>query len=697
MSSRWWPWFKREAPIHRSLRRRESFHLELEVLEDRIVPASPSVLYGQAQNALNNAPLPAAAQIVPGLSTSLAVTVTSTIQLSSDLFIQNVNPRASNQVTAFFLLDAGTPSQQQLQHHIYWIQSANGATGYPSQSHLTVEDFVTLTPGFHTFQVFAANTFGASAQYTAGSQQTLLVTLYKPSPGVQVAQSGISFGADTPVSGAPAAVRQVAVNVPVPGPNPLRMSAAINVKSVNGGFGQIVAYFQVNGVNLQTHRFFLTPVDGTTGIPSESHLFFEDFVSLPKGGYTVKLFVGNPGGGASYRTSSLLTLNTILFNTIPGIGPTANVAVNSGIVLVPGVPLPVGTVPPYIPLVTNLFVVNGFDPIHISCNVPLANTALGTGEVDARFLVDGFVVSNFIHRFFVQTGDPAIGKGSESSIFFDEMVSGLGLASGVVHTFGLLIWNPANPQAYLQAGSLVTLNVTEFVPLLVSARLQPDPTDSSKLALYVQGTSDADRITIVSAPDGAVRVHVNDEMVGSFRPTGHIIVFGLEGDDSIVVSSGVRLPALLFGGPGKDFIVAGGGPTVLVGEDDDDILTSGSSRSIMIGGNGKDKVFGSLEDDVLIGGLTALDGDPRALSALLTAWSGAASQPARVATLSASLNSRTVFDDATADLLTGGSGHDWLFTPASETVITPSLKPTHVQAASTLIKPLIDDRREIWE
>ena len=57
---------------------------------------------------------------------------------------------------------------------------------------------------------------------------------------------------------------------------------------------------------------------------------------------------------------------------------------------------------------------------------------------------------------------------------------------------------------------------------------------------------------------------INNHILGSFT-TGHLIVYSLAGNDAIAVGSPITNTAWLFGGAGKDKIIAGGGPAVMAG------------------------------------------------------------------------------------------------------------------------------------
>ena len=128
-------------------------------------------------------------------------------------------------------------------------------------------------------------------------------------------------------------------------------------------------------------------------------------------------------------------------------------------------------------------------------------------------------------------------------------------------------------------------------------------------SLIVVGTTAADKILF--NPEGnqarTVNVKLDSANLGTFTvsATGRIVVAAMGGDDEIQVAGGVRVDAVLYGGPGDDRIKGGGGRNILVGCDGDDGLLGGNGGDLLIGGFGADRIVGGNSDDILIGGLLA--------------------------------------------------------------------------------------------
>ncbi|GAG74681.1 unnamed protein product, partial [marine sediment metagenome] len=68
-----------------------------------------------------------------------------------------------------------------------------------------------------------------------------------------------------------------------------------------------------------------------------------------------------------------------------------------------------------------------------------------------------------------------------------------------------------------------------------------------------------------------------------------IVAYLGEGVDHMTIASSLRIPAIVHGGGGNDHLVAGGGPTVLLGDLGDDMLVGGKGRNVLIGGVGLDR------------------------------------------------------------------------------------------------------------
>lgn len=211
--------------------------------------------------------------------------------------------------------------------------------------------------------------------------------------------------------------------------------------------------------------------------------------------------------------------------------------------------------------------------------------------------------------------------------------------------------------------------------------IESDPFNPAKTALAIGGTKGKDTITITST-DGAgqqVSVTLNGKTLpgGPFMPTGHILVYGGGGVDTISEVAGavpIAVPAILDGGAGNDTISAVGSSAanVLIGGDGKDLLTAGTGRTVLIGGDGADALHAGSDDAILIGGGTAFDSNTIALLGVLAEWQRTdIGYQTRVHDLftpgsggangQVLLNLTTVNPDLKSDLLFGGTANDWFW------------------------------------
>jgi VCBS repeat-containing protein len=199
--------------------------------------------------------------------------------------------------------------------------------------------------------------------------------------------------------------------------------------------------------------------------------------------------------------------------------------------------------------------------------------------------------------------------------------------------------------------------------------------------LVIGGTLGGDTIVITPADGtGNLTVSVNGAGLGTFRPTGRVVVYAQSGNDTVQLQSVkikgktyyVGVSAVLFGGDGDDTLDARGSSAanVLSGGAGADVLWGGGD-DILIGGLGADILRGGSGDDILIAGTTDFDADLPALTVLLDEWRRIdLSYQQRLDRLSGVpgtgwtgpvLTAATVHDDGAVDQLYGGAGQDWFF------------------------------------
>jgi len=222
----------------------------------------------------------------------------------------------------------------------------------------------------------------------------------------------------------------------------------------------------------------------------------------------------------------------------------------------------------------------------------------------------------------------------------------------------------------------VTVVAISTAPPAVPPGPVEDPWEPSKTALKIVGTEEADNIQIVAQGNsGTVKVLINGKLSGEFQPTGHIIVYGLGGNDRIHVSGSVSQPLVLVGGDGDDTLQGGDGPAILLGGNGNDTLSGGKGRSILVGGDGSDRIAGGSDDDIVI--TDSANANLEVLVDVLRTWSRTdLTYTERVSLLGGPLriSAATIEDDEDKDSVTASSGLDWVLAGVGDNVSGPGKK-----------------------
>ena len=151
--------------------------------------------------------------------------------------------------------------------------------------------------------------------------------------------------------------------------------------------------------------------------------------------------------------------------------------------------------------------------------------------------------------------------------------------------------------------------------------LMPDPIDPTKTALYVACTCGHDQILFgvgLTGGNGVVQVAVNGRILGTYKPTGHLIAYALGGHETIMVGSKITQPAWLFGGGGNNTLVGGGGKNLLIGGPGTNKLTAGPGGSA---------------NNMLIPGTSPLETNFQALCTAMAQWGSGSSSAQNAAAL----------------------------------------------------------------
>jgi len=113
---------------------------------------------------------------------------------------------------------------------------------------------------------------------------------------------------------------------------------------------------------------------------------------------------------------------------------------------------------------------------------------------------------------------------------------------------------------------------------IVAANLQTSELDPTKTDLFVGGTTANDTVALAVSGSNTT-VTINAVLVGSFAPTGRIVVFGQAGNDNVTIASTITRNAWLYGDEGNDTLTGGGGNDVIIG---------GAGTDSQVGGAGND-------------------------------------------------------------------------------------------------------------
>ncbi|GAC1471701.1 MAG: hypothetical protein NVSMB9_18150 [Isosphaeraceae bacterium] len=158
-----------------------------------------------------------------------------------------------------------------------------------------------------------------------------------------------------------------------------------------------------------------------------------------------------------------------------------------------------------------------------------------------------------------------------------------------------------------------------------------------------------------------VRVAVNAWPVGTFAPTGGLVVHGGGRGTHIKISDDITLPAVLLAGGPDAFLEGGGGTTVAVGGGGTNTyLKGGLGRNVLIAGRGGATLEGRGNDNLLIGGFTDVDAVESALVSLLAEWNESTDFTTRAGKVKIRLGTK-VHANGAANNLIGGSGQNLVY------------------------------------
>jgi hypothetical protein len=158
---------------------------------------------------------------------------------------------------------------------------------------------------------------------------------------------------------------------------------------------------------------------------------------------------------------------------------------------------------------------------------------------------------------------------------------------------------------------------------------------------------------------------------GPYYPTGHIIVYGFSGTDLIQVNATEKLPAIIFGGTGKnDTLIGGAGNDIIIGGSGGGNTIEGSGgRNLLIAGGGTgNKLYAytptvftnfAAGGSILIDGTTTFETNFTILGQIMSTWTSSLAYATRIADLRPTLNEPGSITFLALDQLFGGGGTNW--------------------------------------
>jgi hypothetical protein len=154
------------------------------------------------------------------------------------------------------------------------------------------------------------------------------------------------------------------------------------------------------------------------------------------------------------------------------------------------------------------------------------------------------------------------------------------------------------------AGNDTTSGTVNFAPWAINADCTgvPPPTITSDGDLIVAGSSGRDTIVVTEVGDNVV-VSIRRGTSTTFLKsaiTGHIVIYGFNGADSITVSG--EMVSEIHGGAGNDVISGGSAKDIIWGDDGNDYLQGQLGDDVLIGGRGRDRLSAGSGLDILLGG-----------------------------------------------------------------------------------------------
>ncbi len=250
------------------------------------------------------------------------------------------------------------------------------------------------------------------------------------------------------------------------------------------------------------------------------------------------------------------------------------------------------------------------------------------------------------------------------------------VAAGTTLIDNVAVATPTVQAAYLghapvaSASAMTQVNVD-------GASLVPSPFSQGMMDLVISDGPGRQNIVMVMPSGRGYTVLVNGRNLGSFLPTGRIVVYG-QSNSFQWISPSIHLPAWLYGGNGRNYLFGGGGNDVIIGGPRTNFIAGGPGRNLLIGGGGggnPNYILGTSGDNLEISGTTSYDTNQAALDAILQEWASGDSYSVRVQMITETglsaggsivkLDTSTIQRVAAYEYLYGGAGENLYFASQS--------------------------------
>lgn len=122
--------------------------------------------------------------------------------------------------------------------------------------------------------------------------------------------------------------------------------------------------------------------------------------------------------------------------------------------------------------------------------------------------------------------------------------------------------------------------------------------------LSVTGGAGADDIDLLLDGGGNILVHDAGTIVSTFSSAmvSRIEIRAQDGNDTVDVNAAILQPATIIGGQGNDRLTGGGGPSLIRGRSENDVIRGGNAASRLTGDTGDDVIDGGSGNDTIRAG-----------------------------------------------------------------------------------------------